>query len=134
MEDKSTQLIKLYRRLGELEGLKTGWAGGGEGLAVSRASIENAGQAVAMLICCHGIPKPHVYPTPEGKIQIEWVFYPWAIDVQFGETQMDCGATNVNDDLSFTADRDVVIFHPHPIVERLEAVEELAKWLKEMIS
>jgi hypothetical protein len=60
----------LDDRLAEIAALPAGWLDG-DGEAVTREAIEGARQAVRMLALA-GMPKPRLFPTPDGGVSVEW--------------------------------------------------------------
>lgn len=62
--------IKLLRRLDELASLRDGWLDG-QGRSPATGVI-GALRAIAGELSATGIPDLHLYPTPEGGIQLEW--------------------------------------------------------------
>jgi hypothetical protein len=60
----------LRQRLAELEDLSPGWLAG-EGERPQRRSLERARIVLRQMLRL-GVPRPRVYPTPEGGVQAEW--------------------------------------------------------------
>lgn len=72
-EDEDLRLaLDIEKRLAALAELGEGWLDG-EGLAVSEPMVVR----LAVLLKdaeAHGLPRPYLYPTPEGTVQAEWSF------------------------------------------------------------
>lgn len=82
-------------RCEELAQLKDGWLDG-EGIAPSKAGLtafatawDNAETAA--------LPLPHIYPTPEGGVQMEWTLGGWEIsaEVELASLKAELMAVNV---------------------------------------
>lgn len=87
---------QLCARLSVLEAMRDGWLDG-SGVAPSKQAV-----AIARTILCNlavehpELPRPGVFPTPEGGIQAEWVFGAWAADVIFDSETGDIEADASN--------------------------------------
>ena len=56
-----------------------GWLDG-EGRAVSKEALQTA-EAFLFMVLDAGVPRPGVYPTPDGGIQMEWAEGPEELEV-----------------------------------------------------
>lgn len=68
-------------RLDELEGLRGGWLDG-YGAAPTPHALRSARRIVAELLRLE-VPKPRLYPTPDGGVQAEWTAGESEINVTF---------------------------------------------------
>jgi hypothetical protein len=68
-------------RLDELEGLRGGWLDG-YGAAPTPPALRSARRIVAELLGLE-VPKPRLYPTPDGGVQAEWTAGESEINVTF---------------------------------------------------
>lgn len=89
----------LRSRLLELWALQPGWLDGA-GEAIDRAVLRRV-QLLLDQLTSRAVPRPHVFPTPEGGVQLEWsrapreisvtlqpdeVAYALSVNVETGET------------------------------------------------
>ncbi len=80
---------RIRERLESFKDLKDGWADGvqhpdkwGEGYGKAPATEGLDWLAYQLARYYHGnLPKPHLYPTPEGGVQIEWHIGPFEADL-----------------------------------------------------
>lgn len=77
-------------------------------------------------VCAAGIPKPGIFPTPQGGIQAEWEFNNWSVEVFF-RPQVPIYSGEAT---SSSSDEERVLLEP--LVEK-EQTWELINWLKEMM-
>lgn len=88
----------IDKRIDELFSLEEGWLDG-DGLPIDRSILEHARVLVKYLCTGEGsVIRPGIFPTPEGKIQIEWLGNDRCIDFKIdgNEYEVDCfrGSTN----------------------------------------
>lgn len=68
--------LNIRNRIGELKRLESGWLDGkgiplnADGLDWIGDSFEHSYPAV--------LPKPYLFPTPEGQLLVEWSLKPWS--------------------------------------------------------
>lgn len=74
-------LEALDRRIGELEELPAGWLDGA-GAPLTPAAIKNARATLAELLFLD-VPRPRIYPTPEGGVQAEWAIGDSEVSITF---------------------------------------------------
>lgn len=79
--DVFDDLKALGRRLDELGALDTGWLDG-EGVAPGDVVLARARRVLTELLDLD-VPRPRVYPTPEGGVQAEWTIDDHEISVAF---------------------------------------------------
>lgn len=73
----------LDARLDELAALSDGWLDG-EGLALTPHAIATARAVLGRLAAEHpDVPRPRVYPTPDGEVSAEWTLGRVSADVRF---------------------------------------------------
>ena len=70
----------LRPRLEELTLLQDGWLDG-KGRALDRASLTRLAQAFDEGLS-PDLPLPHLYPTPEGRVQAEWTLGRWEVSLE----------------------------------------------------
>lgn len=75
------ELTELDRRLDELATLHAGWLDG-EGARLDAGVIERARRILAELLSAD-VPRPRVFPTPEGGVQAEWTVAEREVSVTF---------------------------------------------------
>jgi hypothetical protein len=72
----------------------------------------------------HDLPRPRIYPTPNGHVQLEWSISPWAIDVQCSLDALVANATHTDDQREI---EQTFSFSP-------ESIERLIAWLAQLSS
>lgn len=75
-------LAALDERFMELEELQKGWLDG-EGIAPTTAALRRARITLAELLLRLEVPRPRLYPTPEGGVQAEWTSGDCEVSVTF---------------------------------------------------
>ena len=97
--------FQIRQSLNELKALEYGWADGmqhpsrwGEGYG--KVPSADGLDWLASQLARHyvsGLPEPHLYPTPEGGVQIEWHIGPFEVDlnVDLDAQSGEWGCTNV---------------------------------------
>jgi hypothetical protein len=75
------ELAELDRRFDELAGLPAGWLNG-EGVPPDAVVLNRARRLLAELLS-FDVPRPRVFPTPEGGVQAEWDVAGHEISVTF---------------------------------------------------
>jgi hypothetical protein len=71
----------IDRRLGELEELRRGWLDG-EGEALAPDATRRAREILSELASAD-VPRPRLYPTPEGGVQAEWSIGRYEVSLTF---------------------------------------------------
>lgn len=80
---RSDDVLKAWNRLETFKNIEHGWLEG-EGQAPSPKALSVARGVLARLMVGDvDLPRPRIYPTPEGDVQAEWVLGRWAADVTF---------------------------------------------------
>jgi hypothetical protein len=79
--DVPEDLATLYDRFDELGALHEGWLDG-DGVPPNTVVLGRARRVLADLLN-HDVPRPRVYPTPEGGVQAEWTVGEHEISVTF---------------------------------------------------
>ena len=70
--DLAKTQLDVARRLSDLAGLQPGWLDGA-GVALNGEGLR---WATSLLISVEQeLPRPYLYPTPEGRLQAEWSFH-----------------------------------------------------------
>jgi hypothetical protein len=91
--EEADDLARLDRRFDELAALRAGWLDG-EGGPISAVALSRARRALGELLN-FDVPRPMVFPTPEGGLQAEWAVAGHEISVTF-EPDGALYAMNVN--------------------------------------
>lgn len=79
--DNPQELEALDSRIAELAELQPGWLDG-DGASLSPAALRKARIILAELLRLD-VPRPRIYPTPEGGVQAEWAAGDHEINVTF---------------------------------------------------
>jgi hypothetical protein len=74
-------LSALDAKITELEELQAGWLDGG-GVALTAPAIRAARITLTELLLLE-VPRPRIYPTPEGGVQAEWSAVDYEVSVTF---------------------------------------------------
>jgi hypothetical protein len=82
-------LAALDDRIAELELLQPGWLDGA-GASLAPAASRQAKITLAELLL-PGVPRPRLYPTPEGGVQAEWAVGNYEISLTFKPDGSSCG-------------------------------------------
>lgn len=79
--DDAEELARLDGRFDELAAMRAGWLDG-EGVAPNPVALDRARRILAELLNFE-LPRPKVFPTPEGGVQAEWTVAGHDISVTF---------------------------------------------------
>jgi hypothetical protein len=79
--DDADELARLDRRFEELAAVRAGWLDG-DGVAPDAVVLDRARRSLAELLN-FDVPRPRVFPTPEGGVQAEWTVAGHEISVTF---------------------------------------------------
>jgi len=79
--EDADELVSLDRRCDELAALPAGWLDG-EGVRLDAVVLDRARRILAELLN-FDVPRPRVFPTPEGGVQAEWTVAGHEISVTF---------------------------------------------------
>ena len=102
--------MDIGRQLAGLKGLKDGWADGvqpaaqwgeGYGKAPNHQALDwLAGQLAAHYAV--GAPSPHIYPTPEGGVSLEWSLGPHraSLEINLETRQAEWHCLDLSTDVS----------------------------------
>jgi len=71
----------LATRLQEFATLKEGWLDGNAGRPLDAAKLKELAGLFTRYFPT-GLPRPHLYPTPEGAVQAEWTFGRWEAELE----------------------------------------------------
>lgn len=126
-DERSADVMKVWDRLKSFEEITNGWYEG-EGWPPSRQAIELARGVLGRLLVEHPyLPRPGVFPTPEGGVQAEWILGKWAADVGFESEderiQADATHAETGEERSVTFSRDEV---------NADSAGPLGRWLEEL--
>lgn len=117
------EVIKLWERLDSFDQIREGWLDG-IGAPPTAEARTRAREVLARLLVSHSaLPRPRIFPTPDGGVQAEWVIGAWAADLKFypgGEVEGEA----VNAD---TGEEDDRAFGQHEVTA--EDASALATWL-----
>jgi len=118
---------RLWQRIEQLAGVPEGWLNGA-GEAPSDAVLAQAREVLARLLVDHAeVPRPKVFPTPDGGLQAEWVFGRVAADVRFAPRD---GAIEAE---AADADSDATWARAFSVDEvRRDDASALAAWLRDV--
>lgn len=82
-DERAPELQKLWDRLKTLEEVPDGWLDG-DGRRPTADVLMFARLVLSRLLVDHrSIPRPKVFPTPDGGLQAEWVLGSWAAEARF---------------------------------------------------
>jgi len=71
----------LATRLEEFAKLQDGWLDGKEGRVLDAGKLKELAGLFALYFSS-ALPRPHLYPTPEGGVQAEWTFGRWEAELE----------------------------------------------------
>jgi hypothetical protein len=74
---------RINERLDHLATLKQGWLGNDEGNPLNPAGVEWLKDILGSLVDTGELPRPSLYPTPEGHVLAEWYSDRWAVSAEF---------------------------------------------------
>lgn len=95
--DRAAEVAKLWERFAYLgTNVTDGWRGDGSRGPREECLARSKGILTRLLADYPNVPKPQVYPTPEGGIQAEWVRGNWSVDVAFAADEEIITASAVN--------------------------------------
>ena len=78
-----TELEKIRARLLAMQTMEDGWLDGG-GRAPVRQTLARAGEVLEAIFSDHpSLGRPGIFPTPEGRVQAEWLVGRWAAEATF---------------------------------------------------
>ncbi len=95
--------LDIRTRVEELKALKPGWLDG-KGLVHSRDGLDWLGDSFEALDP-EELPRPYLYPTPEGSVLAEWQQKPWSLSLEI-DLEAKVGewhALNLETDIEETA-------------------------------
>ncbi|MGK4005336.1 hypothetical protein WMF31_22090 [Sorangium sp. So ce1036] len=82
-DERAPDVKKLWDRLKTLEEVPDGWLDG-DGKKPTEEVMAFARLVLSRLVVDHrSIPRPKVFPTPDGGLQAEWVLGSWAAEARF---------------------------------------------------
>ncbi len=123
--ERKGEIDKLWARLEVLAGVPDGWLHG-EGVAPSAEALTRAREVLARLLVEHAeIPRPKVFPIPEGGVQAEWVLGRVVADARFSMVGGTIVAEAVRADDSSEWDE---TFSDHDVTR--DDASKLAAWLR----
>lgn len=98
-------MSKEFRdRLDDLASLEDGWTEYGSGL--DKELLAFLRESVPGLVKKAGVPFPHVFPTMEGGVQLEWVLGDWEIEFLYLANRLDLEIFGLNTSTQETFDFD----------------------------
>jgi hypothetical protein len=82
-------------RIQQLRTIQAGWLDGA-GEAPSAASLDWLEDLLGQLPSDGSVPRPYLYPTPQGSVQAEWDIGPWSVtaEVDAENRWLSVGALN----------------------------------------
>lgn len=84
-EDEATrEALDVRKRLALLAELRDGWLDG-HGLALDEAKLGRLADLLTAVVD-EGVPRPYLYPLPEGAVLAEWSFADAEVSAEFGLT------------------------------------------------
>jgi hypothetical protein len=91
----AADVVRIGARLDALKEVKDGWLDGA--CAPRPVALEAASTVLESIARSHRrVPRPQIYPTPEGLIQAEWMVGAWAAEATFGVDQVNLEATHAD--------------------------------------
>ena len=121
------EVERVWQRIDQLAQVPEGWMNGA-GEAPGDAVRARAREVLARLLVDHPeVPRPKVFPTPDGGLQAEWVFDRIAADARFSPRDGAIEADAVDADRATTWDR---TFTAEEV--RRDDASALAAWLNEV--
>jgi hypothetical protein len=125
-DDRAADVQRVWERLEALKGVPDGWLEG-SGYSPKETALVAAREVLARLLVDSEVPRPSVFPTPDGGVQAEWTRGAWAAELIFAPSgsTIDAEATNA----STGEDRTETFAKPR--VSR-EDTSALATWLREV--
>lgn len=99
--------LDIRTRVEELKALKPGWLDG-KGQVPSRSGLDWLADSFEALDSDE-LPRPYLFPTPEGSVLAEWQQKPWSLslEVDLESKSGDWHALNVETDVEETATLDL---------------------------
>lgn len=95
--ERADDISKIWKRLDFIRGnARDGWKGDGSRGPTEECLARSSGLLTRLLADYPAIPRPQVYPTPEGAIQAEWMVGDWSVDVTFAADEEIIVASAVN--------------------------------------
>lgn len=126
-DERAPEVQRVWDRLRSFERITDGWLEG-EGRAPTQLALARAQEVLARLLIDHrGVERPHVFPSPQGGVQAEWVIGQWAAEICFDpedgsiEAEATHGDTGEERPTLFTKDR-VTAEDVTPLVRWLESL------------
>lgn len=111
-------ITPVSEQLGQLRTLSPGWLDG-HGVPPSAESIEWTAQILGQLPSDGSIPRPYLYPTPEGSIQAEWDIGPWSVTAEVDVASRCLSVSALNTQTQAGLDKDFTENHPHELANFL---------------
>lgn len=96
-DERAPDVQRIWKRLDELRTLRDGWLEG-DGVTPDAVVVARVREVLArMLVDYRELPRPKIYPTPEGGIQAEWMIGDWGAEIIFepNEDGVVAEATNL---------------------------------------
>lgn len=96
-DERAPEVRTAWARLDSFSRLEEGWLHEGSPPPTSAAKALARG-VIARLLVSTVLPKPAIFPRPDGGVQAEWGVPPWAIDLGFDPTgeSIDLAMSNVD--------------------------------------
>lgn len=96
-DERAPEVQRVWKRLEDLRSLRDGWLEG-DGVTPDAVVVARAREVIArILVDYRDLPRPKVFPTPDGGIQVEWMIGDWGAELVFepDEEGVMAEATNV---------------------------------------
>jgi hypothetical protein len=126
-DERAPDVQRVWRRLDELRALRDGWIEG-EGLPPNAVVVARAREIlVRLLVEDRELPRPKVYPTHDGGIQVEWTLGDWETELRFRPDED--GVTAEATHLETSEQREALFGHGQVTAESAAALQS---WLAPM--
>lgn len=108
----------VSEQLAQLRTLSPGWLDG-QGMPPSAESLAWTTEILGKLPSDGSIPRPYLYPTPEGSIQAEWDIGPWSVTVEVDVISHCLSVSALNTQTQAGLDKDFKENHAHELANFL---------------
>lgn len=106
-------------RIKQLRTLKAGWLDGA-GKPPSDTSLDWLEQLLGQLPSDGSLPRPYLYPTPEGSVQAEWDIGPWSVTAEVDALNRRLAVSALNTQTQASHDYDIQAEHAEELVNFLK--------------
>ena len=128
-DERAPEVQKIWERLRSFERISEGWLEG-EGKPPSERAVQVARGVLGRLLVEHlRLPRPGIFPAPDGAVQAEFILGRWAVDLVFDpeDESIRAEATHADSGEEKFASFDRTQVHA-------DTVSQLGKWLEGMLT